>query len=331
VLVVAFLGGVAAIGSGLALGREGPSVHMGGIVGGNLARRLGLSAEDGRVLISGGAAAGLATAFGAPLGGAVFVLEEMLQRFHARTAIAVLGATGAATALAQLFLGTRPLLAAPPVVSYGGLGLLLFIAFGLFLGVLGAVYNRLVLLGLRLDDRMTGVVPEVRAAMIGAGVGLLSWLDPRVVGGGEAAVQKLLLGATPALSLLLAFCALRFLLGPISYAARTPGGLFAPLLLIGALTGAVVGRVLHAAVPLMAPDPMAFVVVGATAFFTATVRAPVTGLVLLVEMTGVSSLLVPMLAAACGAFVGASLAGSPPIYDALRERAASEDTRSGMT
>ncbi|MGZ3447919.1 MAG: chloride channel protein, partial [Myxococcaceae bacterium] len=84
-------------------------------------------------------------------------------------------------------------------------------------------------------------------------------------------------------------------------------------------------------VPVLIPDATVFVIVGAATFFTATVRAPVTGLVLLVEMTGVSSLLVPMLAAACGAFVGASLAGSPPIYDALRERAAAADTRSGTT
>ena len=134
-------------------------------------------------------------------------------------------------------------------------------------------------------------------------------------------MQRLLLGETPPLGLLVAFCAFRFLLGPLSYASRAPGGLFAPLLLVGAASGAVTGRVLHAAVPLLAPDPTAFVIVGAAAFFTATVRAPVTGLVLLVELTGVSSLLVPMLAAACGAFVGASLAGGTPIYDALRERA----------
>jgi CIC family chloride channel protein len=322
VLVVTFVGGVAAIGAGLALGREGPSVSMGANVGGSLARRLGFSPEDGRVLISGGAAAGLAAAFGAPLGGAVFVLEEVLQRFHGRTAIAVLGATGAATASVQLVFGSRSMFTVPHVAQYGGLGLLVFLAFGLLLGGLGALYNQLVLLGLQLDDRLARVPPELRAATIGAGVAFLAWLNPRIVGGGEAAVQGLFDGKTPPLGLLVAFCAFRFLLGPLSYASRAPGGLFAPLLLVGAASGAIIGQVLHSALPLLAPDPTAFIIVGAAAFFAATVRAPVTGLVLLVEMTGVSSLLVPMLATACGAFVGASLAGGRPIYDALRERSA---------
>ncbi|MGZ6071541.1 MAG: chloride channel protein [Myxococcaceae bacterium] len=331
VLVVTFLGGLAAIGAGLALGREGPSVSMGANLGGNLARRLGLSPDDGRVLISGGAAAGLAAAFGAPLGGAVFVLEEVLQRFHGRTAIAVLGATGAATAVVQFMLGNQPLLTAPPVVQYGGPGLLVFLGFGLLMGGLGALYNRLVLLAVQLDERLTRVPPEARAATIGAAVAFIAWLNPRVVGSGEAAVQQLLIGATPPLGLLVVYCAFRFLLGPLSYASRAPGGLFAPLLLVGAATGALTGRVLHATVPVLIPDATVFVIVGAATFFTATVRAPVTGLVLLVEMTGVSSLLVPMLAAACGAFVGASLGGGRPIYDALRERAAAADTRSGTT
>ena len=82
VLVVTFVGGLAAIGAGSALGREGPCVSCGANLGENLARRLGFSPEDGRVIISGGAAAGLASAFGAPLAGAVFLLEEVLQRFE---------------------------------------------------------------------------------------------------------------------------------------------------------------------------------------------------------------------------------------------------------
>jgi CIC family chloride channel protein len=294
---------------------------MGAAIAGSLARPLRLLPGDDRVLVAGGAAAGLATAFGAPLGGAVFVLEEVLQRFHGRTTVAVLGATGAATAVTHLLLGERRMFEVAPLEHPLGLGLLLFLGFGLLLGAMGALYNRLVLLGLDLDDRFSSVPPVVRAAAIGAGVGLLAWLDPRLVGGGEPEVQRLFLGARPAIGVLLAYTTIRFLLGPASYASRTPGGLFAPILLVGAALGALAGEVLHVALPVLVPDATAFVIVGTVAFFAATVRAPVTGIALLVEMTGVGSLFMPMLAAACGAFVGSSLLGGAPIYDALRERA----------
>ncbi|HVP67939.1 MAG TPA: chloride channel protein [Anaeromyxobacteraceae bacterium] len=320
VLPVKFLGGLTAIGAGLALGREGPSVQMGAAIGGSLGRRLRLAPGDDRVLVAGGAAAGLATAFGAPLGGAVFVLEEVMQRFHGRTAIAVLGATGAATAVAHSMLGSRPLFTVGAIAHPLGLGLFVYLVFGLALGGLGALYNRLVLYLLDQDERVTSVRTELRAAAVGAAVGLLACLNPLYVGGGEGGVQRLLLGPASPVGALVLYGAIRFLLGPLSYASRTPGGLFAPLLLVGGAVGVIVGRALHAIVPVLVPDPIAFVIVGAAAFFTATVRAPVTGIALLVEMTAVNSLIMPMLAAACGAFVGASLLGSAPIYDSLRER-----------
>jgi CIC family chloride channel protein len=294
---------------------------MGALVGGAFERVLRVGERGQRVLVAGGAAAGLATAFGAPLGGAVFILEEVLQRFDGPTTIAVLGATGAATAVFQAMLGTAPEFSVHDVARPPGVALLLYLAFGLAVGAVGALYNRLVLAGLDLDARLTRIPPEVRAAAVGAAVGAVAFAAPGLVGGGEAQVQDLL-GRQVALGAVVVLGVVRFLLGPLSYAVGTPGGLFAPVLAVGAALGAAVGEVLHSALPQLVPDATAFTVVGLVAFFTATVRAPVTGIALIVEMTAVGSLFMPMLVAAFGAFAAATVLGSAPIYDALRERGA---------
>jgi CIC family chloride channel protein len=319
-LPVKFLGGLLAIGSGLALGREGPTVQIGATLASTLSGRFGLRDEEERVLVAGGAAAGLATAFGAPFGGAVFILEEVLQRFEGRTSIVTLGATGAAIAVADLLLGSGPEFRVNVVQQRPGIGLLMYLGFGLALGMVGALYNRLVLLCLDQADRLPRVPVELKAAVIGAGAGLLAYAAPGVSGGGDTQLQQLLL-SLPTIGGLLLLIGARLIFGPISYAAGVPGGLFAPILLVGGALGALAGILLHGVVPWMVPDAESVVVVGTTAFFTATIRAPLTGIALVTEMTGVNGLLMPMLAAACGAFVAARLLGSKPIYDSLRERA----------
>ena len=185
-----------------------------------------------------GAGAGLATAFNAPIAGAVFVLEELVRRFETRIAIAALGASAAAIVVARVFLRNAPQFHVGPL-AYPSIGSMpIFLALGVFLGFLGVAYNCSIVAALAGADRMKHWPVEVRAAVIGAGVGLLAWFAPAAVGGGESLTQSALTdGGT--LGLLLLLVVLRFGLGPISYAARTPGGLFAPLLVIGAQGGRI--------------------------------------------------------------------------------------------
>src|SRR5262249_30245790 len=125
----------------------------------------------------------------------------------------------------------------------------------------------------------------------------------------------------PATPLLLALLFLfRFALGPVSYASQTPGGLFAPLLVLGAQSGLLFGTAWQRWLPAAAPNPAAFAVVGMAAFFTALVRAPVTGIILVTEMTGSFPLLLPMLAACFAALAVPALLRDAPIYDSLRDR-----------
>ena len=325
---VKFIGGGLAIGAGLALGREGPSVQMGAAV----AHLLGVVCRrpwpDCRVLLAAGAGAGLATAFNAPIAGAIFVLEELVRRFEAHIAIAALGASAAAIAVARALLGPAPDFAVAPLAYPAVQTWPLFVILGVAAGLLAVLYNAALLGGLAVVDRLGAWPAELRGAMIGAAVGALAWLLPDLVGGGDAITQRVLTTGAAVAFLPLAFL-LRFVLGPVSYAAATPGGLFAPLLVLGAQLGLFFGVLCRVAFPAMDVAPTAFAVVGMAAFFAGMVQAPVTGIVLVVEMTASFPMLLPMIAACFAAMLVPNLLGAPPIYDALRERTAQITRKAG--
>lgn len=316
---VKFVGGLLAIGAGLALGREGPTVQMGASVAHAVGRLFRLSAADARILLAAGAGAGLATAFNSPIAGSVFVLEELMRRFDTRITIATLGASAAAIGIARILLGVAPDF---PIqaIAYPALGSLsLYLVFGLFVGALGIAYNWAILSSLDVADRLKSVPIALRAGAIGAAVALLAWFMPPWVGGGDNITQRTLNGEV-ALAMLPAMFALRFVLGAVSYAAGTPGGLFAPMLVLGAQAGLFFGTFATRWFPQLASDPASFAVTGMAAFFTATVRAPVTGIILVIELTASDTQLLAMLAACFAAMLAPTLLGNRPIYDSLGER-----------
>ena len=318
-LLVKFLGGLLAIGSGLALGREGPSVQMGAAIAHVVGRLFRRDWLDCKVLIAAGAGAGLATAFNAPIAGAVFAFEELVRRFEARTAIAVLGASAAAIAVARLFLGPDPDFAVVPLTYVGARTWPLFAALGAAAGLVAVAYNAALLYALRATDRLGRWPVEIRGAAIGASVGVLGWFLPDLVGGGDDVTQRVLAGGTTIAIVPLAFL-LRFALGAVSYAAATPGGLFAPLLVLGAQLGLLVGALCAVAFPDMGLEPRAFAIAGMAAFFTGVVQAPVTGIILVTEMTASFPLLLPMISACFAAMLVPNLLGAAPIYDSLGAR-----------
>jgi chloride channel protein, CIC family len=316
-LPVKFFGGLLAIGSGLALGREGPSVQMGAGLAHQVGRLFGLGGADCRLLLAAGAGAGLATAFNAPIAGAVFVLEELAQRFERRMAIAALAASATAIALARLMLGDAPDFHVAALLPASAEARILFFIAGGVAGALAIAYNRALLATLAFCDGLTRIPRVLRAAGIGAGVGALAWFAPSLVGGGDALTQSALLGQGDFIGLGLIFL-VRFGLGAISYAAGAPGGLFAPLLTLGAQSGLMFGILCKALFPGAGIEPEAFALVGMAAFFTGVVRAPLTGIVLVTEMTANTTLLLPMLGACFTAMLVPTLARNEPIYDSLR-------------
>jgi chloride channel protein, CIC family len=317
ILLVKFFGGWLAIGSGLALGREGPTVQIGAVIGHLFGGAFRRNENDCRVLLAAGAGAGLATAFNAPIAGAVFVLEELFGSFDVPISIATLGTSAAAIAVARLMLGQSPDFSVPSLehLDVGTLGS--HLALGVVLGILGVAYGRAILGAIAIQARLSRIAIEWRAGAIGALIGLLGWFSPSLIGGGDFLTQEVLSGnalfGTVAITFLI-----RFVLGPLSYAAQTPGGIFAPMLTIGSQGGLLLGWWWIRLFGSSAFLPQEFAVVGMAAFFTSVVRAPVTGIILVIELTGSFSLLLPMLAAAFAAMTVATILRQPPIYNSLR-------------
>jgi len=324
IIPVKIVGGWLALSAGLALGREGPTVQIGAVIGERLGRRLRGIKDAWMFLMSAGAGAGLATAFNAPVGGTMFVLEEVLRRMTPLGFILTATASTAAIWVQRGLFGLSRDYVVAPVPNAPVSSIWLFVAMGLAIGCVGVGYNRLLLGLLDWLERLPKLPVLWRAALIGLVVGTVAWFAPSCVSGGDDITQSLLLGGWGA-RMLLAVAAIRFLLGPLSYAAGTPGGLFAPVMVLGAILGTAAGVIFHRITPELAPGLLAFTLVGMTAFFTATIRAPLTGIVICMEMTGSYVMFFPMLAACLAAYLVAEILHDVPIYDALGRRPLAQD------
>ena len=333
ILLIKFAGGISSIGAGMMLGPEGPGVQMGAVGARLIGTVFRRSWADVHALIAAGAGAGIAVAFNAPIAGAVFVLEELVRRFDARIAIAGLGASSTAILVSTLLLGNIPefhvasaahVVAATGTLPYASVAKwLLYLALGAVTGVVAVLYNKLIIGALSLSDRLGRWPIEAKAAAVGAAIGVAGWLSPGLVGTGANIIQRVLEGGAAG-GAILAVLVVRFFLGGACYAARTPGGLFAPLLALGAMTGFLFGSLCAGAVPAIGVEPETFAVVGMAAFFVGVVRAPVTGIVLVIEMTAAFTTLLPMIVACFTAMLTAAMLNNPPIYDSLRQRLAKE-------
>jgi CIC family chloride channel protein len=319
VLPVKFVAGALAIGGGLALGREGPTVQMGGAVGAAVADWLKSRPREQRTLTAAGSGAGLAAAFNAPLSGVMFVLEELQRDFHP----IVFGATFLAAAVADIVVrvlsGAFPVFSVPKYPTPPTASLPVFALLGVFAGLLGVAFNRGLLATLGWTGRFSRRMKLSTAAAVGALVGGMAWFYPRAVGGGHSLAEVALGGGFVLAAIPLLFI-IRFLLTISSYATGTAGGIFAPMLVLGALLGLALGQITHAVAPSIVPEPAVFAVVGMAAYFTAIVRAPLTGIALIVEMTGNYHQMLPLLVSCFCAYAVAEYLRDLPVYEALLER-----------
>ncbi len=314
-----FAGGVLAIASGLLLGREGPTVQMGAVIGVETGRRFRLHDHDLRVLQAALAGAGLAVAFNTPFGGAIFVFEEIAREFQARLVLVALASGPVAVVCSRVLVGNVFDLPVPQPPTPGVLAIILFAVFGLLTGLLAATYNHLILGAIDLTRRVAVHRPLALAGIVGAGIGVLFYVQPLLVGEGTELTQLVLAGQV-AMWPLAGYVVARGLLGPLSYAVGTPGGLFSPLLAVGAVWGALFHGIADWVLPGAGAGATAFAVVGMAAFFAGVVRAPLTGVALVLEMTGATHLAAVTLAASFAATLTATKVRSAPIYDSLRER-----------
>jgi len=321
VLPIKYLGGLLSMIPGMALGREGPTIQMAAVIGTQCGKLFGLSRDDKFLLYTAVAGSGLSVAFNAPLAGAAFVIEEVARRVTLRRALVTLVAVATAISVYRAYFGNVVEFKVGDFLPSDITTMVLYAFFGCWMGALGVMYNRSVQLGLNIFNAIAPrIAPEFKAACIGGLVGALGYYEPIWVGGGELQAQAILLGQF-SIATLIVLGLIRWSLGPISYSAGTPGGLFAPLLLMGATVGALFSSGVNFLLSIdYATNTTAFALVGMAAFFTSVVRAPLTGVLLIVEMSGNISLIPPLLIASVASALVATLMGGEPIYDSLRAR-----------
>lgn len=325
ILPVKFVGGVLGLSSGLVAGREGPTIHIGASISAAVAEGLRLNREDMRGLLAAGAAAGLAAAFNAPLAAILFIIEETRKQFRYtfRSYVGVICASAASAMGMGLVGGTAPPLGIAALEQPLWL-LPAFVLLGAGLGGLGVVFNRCLLGALNWTAKTFRRVPFVPALVVGASVGALAIVLPEAVGGGETLIPHLVARDLPLATLALV-AVLRFVGTMATYPVGVPGGIFAPLLALATTVGLGVAMVMEGAMVsngMAVPPSMAaaFAIAAMGGLFSATIRAPLVGVVLAVELTGAYALILPLLVTCVTAHVIAEWLKGRPVYEMLLER-----------
>lgn len=318
VLPVKFFAGILSVGSGLVLGREGPTIHLGAALGELVSEHLAPRPGDNHALLAAGAGAGLATAFNAPLAAIVFVIEELRDHFDYRfaTVQSVILACCAAVIVSGWMLGEGPDMPLPGLDMAPMAALPLFPLLGVLIGALGVLFNKLLLGSVSAYRALGNAGAYTAAGLTGLILGALLWFAPDTVGGGEGLVESLLHGQ-PALPFLLALLAVRLLTTVGSYGVGLPGGIFAPMLALGTICGAAFAALVSILVPALSMAPEVFAVAAMGALFAATVRAPLTGIILVIELTDAQSVTLPIILTCLSATFTAESMGGRPIYSAL--------------
>lgn len=319
VLPVKFVGGVSGIGAGLALGREGPTIQMGAAIGQMVSRWFPCTPRERQTLIAAGSGAGLSAAFNAPLAGLVFVLEEVQKDFAPAVFTVTLIASVTADVTARSLYGHLPVfhVGSYPIPSLASLPF--FFLLGALAGLVGVAFNRALIATLDLFRRIKSWPLWVTCSIMGVLLGLVGWFFPGTLAGGHELVEATLAGELR-LEVLVGFFLLRFALTMVSYGTGAPGGIFAPMLVLGAALGMITGDLSSASFPEAVSHSKTFAVVGMAALFAAVVRAPLTAIVLMVEMTGDYSLVLPLLVAVLTAGGLADYLNDKPIYEILLRR-----------
>jgi chloride channel protein, CIC family len=309
----------ATLASGIPLGREGPSVQVGAGIASVLGRFLGLRPEKVKALLPVGAAAAIAAAFNTPLAAVLFSLEEIVGDLHAPVLGSVVLASATSWVVLRLLLGNNPLFKVPQYQLVHPLEFAIYALLGIAGGLVSVAFTKL-LLGMR--ERFLRFPQETLWLQPLAGgllVGLMGWFVPQVLGVGYGYVGDALNG-TMALKLMLVLVVLKLLAVTTSYASGNAGGIFGPSLFIGAMLGGAVGTGAHHLFPAYTATPGAYALVGMGAVFAGIVRAPMTSVLMIFEMTQDYAVIVPLMIANLVSLFISSRLQRQPIYDALAKQ-----------
>jgi len=316
VLQYKFLGGFLAITGGLSLGREGPSIQLGAMVGKGVSELSRTFEKDKEILMMAGAGAGLACAFSAPLAGVMFTIEELEKKYSTGLIVATMAASITSDTVASYLFGLSPVFTLNqsnglPISRYWEVFLL-----GILLGFFGVIYNKGIEVSQNLFDRLGGkgkiIIPYISIVV-------LALYYPQILGSGHGLVAYSGMGGHGILVMLILLI-IKFVFSIMSFGTGAPGGIFLPLLVMGAIAGATYSELLDTIFNFSSDYLSLFVILGMAGFFSAIVRAPLTGIVLISEMTGLFSNLLPISIVVYTAYVVADFNYGIPIYDQLLDR-----------
>ncbi|CEO09655.1 voltage-gated chloride channel family protein [[Clostridium] sordellii] len=318
ILVNKFLGGLLALGAGLSLGREGPSVQMGASIGEGFAKIFKRVSIEEKYLITSGASAGLAAAFNAPISGVMFALEEVHKNFSPLVLLSVMS-----SALMSDFV-TKNLLGIGKSLNFVGVKVLdlkyywLLIILGAIVGVSGVIFNSGILKTQAMFKK-SKLSTEIKVIIPFLITGVVGLLAPVLLGGGHGLIMSLGKGSIT-LKMLLLFLLVKYLLTFVGFGSGIPGGIFFPLLVLGALIGNIFGIVAIGIFDIPSVYMFNFIILAMAANFAAIVKAPITGIILICEMTGSFEHLLSLAIVCVVAYITSDLLKSEPIYESLLER-----------
>lgn len=334
-LIAKFTGAVLAIGAGLSIGREGPSIQLGALVGKGYARATRSLPVEEKMLLTCGAGAGLAGAFCAPFSGAVFALEELHKNFSVDVLVSTMAACISANFVSAYIFGLDPVfnLSIPSRLPLKQYWILLIM--GVLLGLLGNIYNNLMMKALKTYDKL----PKPLAIGVAFALAIVVMLFmPQALGGGHSVVGQIahgeftlgfgILGNKIGLGILISliiFFIVKLIFSAISFGSGVAGGIFLPLLVLGAIVGGIFGEAFNQINGSNELYIANFVILGMVGMFSAIVGAPATGVILITEMTGDLQNFFPLVIVGLISYMVADATGTSPIYDLLLDRLMSKD------
>lgn len=314
-IVVKFLAGVAGIGTGLSLGREGPSVQLGAGAGALVGKMFKMRGTDQGKLIASGAGSAIGATFNAPIAGTIFVLEELVNKFSASLLFPVLVATVTASSVARHFLGNNPSFTIPYIthdLSFEGISVCIIL--GIVAGFLGVAFAKIIYKNNEFFEKMDKIPNWLKPAIAGFGIGVIGIFIPYVLGSGNLSVD-LLLQHKLALSVVVLVFAVKFFVTPFCFGSGAAGGIFLPMLMLGSFLGYIVASIFnmfgfHVDVVVMA-------MIGMGAFLASVARTPITAVVMVFEMTAGYTHILPIMLSAAIADLIAEKLNHRPIYASL--------------
>ncbi|WP_314340557.1 ClC family H(+)/Cl(-) exchange transporter [Leptotrichia wadei] len=317
-LITKFVGGILAIGAGMSMGREGPSVHLGALVGSGIKKLTRRSEVEEKYLVTCGASAGISSTFNAPLAGVIFSLEEIHKFFSPLLLICVMVASGTSNFVSRMILGSHTSFQynfiLPKDIPYYVIALVTVI-FCIVIIITGRAFSYFLLL-IQKYYRKINLNNYVKISIFMVIAYIVAVFFSDITGGGHELIEEMF-GKNVMLKTIIIILILKFFYTMLCYATSAPGGIFLPMLVIGALTGKVYGEVLNHYFSIPNEIIVHFMLLGMAAYFTAVVRAPITGITLILEMTGNFSYLYMLIVVCTITYIFTELLKMEPIYERL--------------